>query len=71
MGEIRMKILYYTWNENSQIDIIDVLMRMGHQIVKCQIPFSNYEIDENCTYNLEKIFCEKNVIYFYRLIFFH
>lgn len=65
-----MNILYYTWNENSQIDMLETLTHMGHQVIKCHIPFTNYEMDTEFTCALEKIFCEKQCDVFLSFDFF-
>ena len=54
-----MRILYYTWNENSQRDMAESLVKLGYNVSCCNIPFSNYEEDKCFTDNLEKIFKEK------------
>lgn len=54
-----MKIFYYAWHENSQNDMVQGLQRLGHDVVKCYIPFKNYEEDEEFTTNLEQIFKEQ------------
>ena len=51
-----MRILYYTWNENSQRDMAESLVKLGYNVSCCNIPFSNYEEDKCFTDNLEKIF---------------
>ena len=54
-----MRILYYTWNENSQRDMAESLVKLGYNVSCCNIPFSNYEEDKCFTDNLEKIFKEQ------------
>ena len=51
-----MRILYYTWYENSQRDMSESLVRLGYEVVCCHIPFSDYEEDEKFTEALEKVF---------------
>ncbi len=41
-----MRILYYTWFENSQEDMEETLISLGYEVVKCNIPFKDYEEDE-------------------------
>ncbi|MEY8392763.1 DUF3880 domain-containing protein [Lachnospiraceae bacterium 45-W7] len=41
-----MRILYYTWFENSTEDMAQTLVLLGHELVKCNIPFQDYETDE-------------------------
>lgn len=40
-----MRILYYTWFENSEKDMEEILLQLGHEVVKCNIPFQDYEED--------------------------
>lgn len=65
-----MKIFYYTWFENSEQDMAEALTRMGHCVVKCHIPMSNYEEDKNFTGNLERIFLEQQCDMFMSFNFF-
>ena len=36
---MHMRILYYTWFENSQEDMEETLIFLGNGVVKCNIPF--------------------------------
>lgn len=65
-----MKILYYTWNENSQIDMLDALSYMGHEVIKCEIPFLDYNVDAAFTHNLEKVFNKNKCDIFLSFDFF-
>lgn len=65
-----MKIFYYTWFENSEQDMMDGLMRLGYDVVKCHIPLKNYEEDEEFTTNLEQIFLEQGCDIFLSFDFF-
>lgn len=65
-----MTIFYYTWTENSQIDMMEALMRMGHSVIKCHIPLQDYEEDEEFTSNLERIFLEHECEIFLSFNFF-
>ena len=60
-----MRILYYTWYENSQRDMSESLVRLGYEVVCCHIPFSDYEEDEKFTEALEKVFFEHNCDWFF------
>lgn len=40
-----MKILYYTWNENSRDDMLWAWKILGHETVICDVPCRNYEQD--------------------------
>ena len=42
-----MRILYYTWFENSSQDIAETFVFLGHELIKCNIPFQDYEQDES------------------------
>ncbi|MEY8235465.1 glycosyltransferase [Lachnospiraceae bacterium 66-29] len=50
-----MRILYYTWFENSQEDMEETLIFLGNGVVKCNIPFEDYEQDQAFTEQLSKI----------------
>ncbi len=50
-----MKILYYTWFENSQEDMVETLIYLGHSIIKCSIPFEDYEQDANAMEQLSGV----------------
>lgn len=65
-----MKIFYYTWHENSEKDISEALLRLGHSVVKCHIPLKDYENDEGFTENLERLFKEKGCDIFFSFDFF-
>lgn len=65
-----MNILYYTWNENSQIDMVEALNYMGHRVIKCNMPFQNYEEDVEFTRELERIFYEEQCDIFLSFNFF-
>ena len=68
--ENNMRILYYTWYENSQKDMSESLSRLGHEVICCHIPFSNYERDDQFTELLEKTFIEYNCDCFLSFDFF-
>lgn len=50
-----MRILYYTWFENSSQDMAETLIYLGHELVKCNIPFKDYEEDEGFTGQLSQM----------------
>lgn len=50
-----MRILYYTWFENSQEDMEETLVFLGNGVVKCNIPFQDYEEDQAFTEQLSKV----------------
>lgn len=50
-----MKILYYTWNENSRDDMLQTLKILGHETILCNIPCRDYEEDGELMSGLEKI----------------
>ncbi|MCI9446047.1 MAG: glycosyltransferase [Lachnospiraceae bacterium] len=49
-----MKILYYTWNENSRDDMLWAWKILGHETVICDVPCRNYEQDEELAASLER-----------------
>lgn len=53
-----MKILYYTWFENSQEDMVETLIHLGHSIIKCSIPFQDYEEDAKAMEQLSGVIRE-------------
>ncbi len=53
-----MRILYYTWFENSQEDMAETLVFLGHEVVKCNIPFQDYEKDDEFTERLSEVIKE-------------
>lgn len=53
-----MRILYYTWFENSQEDMTETLAFLGHEIVTCNIPFRDYEEDEEFAKQLSEVIKE-------------
>lgn len=65
-----MKIFYYTWHENSEQDMNEALIRLGHEVVKCYIPLKSYEEDAEFTANLERIFLEQKCDVFLSFDFF-
>lgn len=65
-----MNIFYYTWYENSEQDMAEALTRMGHCVVKCYIPFNDYEKDDDFSKNLERIFTENQCDMFISFNFF-
>lgn len=67
---MNMRVLYYTWNENSRKDMMEALARLGHEVIGCSIPFSDYEKDETFTVALEKVFLEYNCDCFLSFDFF-
>ncbi|MCI8495314.1 MAG: glycosyltransferase [Lachnospiraceae bacterium] len=50
-----MRILYYTWFENSQEDMEETLLLLGYEVVKCSIPFQDYENDEMFRQQLSEV----------------
>lgn len=65
-----MRIFYYTWNENLQVDLNDTLVQLGHTVIQCHIPFSNYDEDAFFSSNLEQIFLEQQCDFFFSFDFF-
>lgn len=56
---MRMKILYYTWNENSREDMLQTLKCLGHKIVVCDTTCRDYEQDKELSACLEKMIGEQ------------
>ena len=54
-----MKILYYTWNENSRDDMLLALQSLGHEIAVCDTPCQDYEQDTALSACLEKMIGEQ------------
>lgn len=65
-----MKLLYYTWNENSQRDMAESLVRLGYNVICCNMPFSNYEEDKEFCIVLERLFKERECDCFISFDFF-
>lgn len=65
-----MKILYYSWFENTMQDMIDTFLTFGYEVVKCTIPCSNYETDQAFTNNLENILQENHYDFIFSFNFF-
>lgn len=49
-----MRILYYTWNENSRDDMVSTLQRLGHEVTICSEPCCDYENDVELVASLEE-----------------
>lgn len=65
-----MKILYYTWNENSQEDMLQTLRGLGHEIVVCDTPCQDYEQDKALSACLEKVVGEQTMDCIFSFNFF-
>lgn len=65
-----MKLLYYTWNENSQRDMAESLVRLGYNVICCNMAFSNYEEDKEFCVVLERLFEEQECDCFISFDFF-
>lgn len=50
-----MKLLYFEWKENSRDDMIATLQCMGHSVIRCHIPYREYEHDREFMERLEKV----------------
>ena len=61
-----MRILYYTWTENSKEDMLETLKTLGHDVVVYDTPVQNYEEDPAFTGQLESLIRETRCV----LIFF-
>ena len=51
-----MTILYYFWGENSEHDIEQVLLQLGHRVLKITYPFKDYNQDELFFEQLHNVF---------------
>ncbi len=49
-----MRILYYTWEENSRDDMVSTLRGLGHQVEVCAAPCRDYEDDAELAAILEE-----------------
>ncbi len=50
-----MNILYYAWYENSENDMMDSLLALGHNVTRIRYPIHDYENDENFVEQLQNI----------------
>lgn len=50
-----MRILYYTWDENSRDDMVSTLQGLGHEVTVCSVPCRNYEEDMDLAASLEEV----------------
>lgn len=65
-----MKILYYTWNENSRDDMLETLRILGHKVILCETPCRDYEQDRGLMSSLEKIIQEQGMDCIFSFNFF-
>lgn len=65
-----MKILYYTWDENSRDDMLETLKILGHKTILCNTPCKDYEQDEGVISSLRKIIQEQAVDAIFSFDFF-
>lgn len=65
-----MKILYYTWNENSRDDMLETLKILGHKVIICDTPCRDYEQDGGLMSSLEKIIQKQEVDCIFSFNFF-
>lgn len=56
--ECYMRILYYTWYENSKKDMVDTFETLGHKVIECNISFQSYERDEIFEKQLKRMVLE-------------
>lgn len=50
-----MKILYFEWKENSRDDMIAALQYLGYSVIRCHIPYREYEQDKDFMERLEAV----------------
>ena len=65
-----MRILAFTWFENSWKDMARALVRMGHEVLRCSIPLKNYEEDAVFMERLEQLVLEKDCDLIFSFDFF-
>ncbi len=65
-----MRILYYTWFEHSQEDMAETFLFLGHTVIKCQIPFQDYEQDGRFMEQLSGILSESSCDVIFSFNFF-
>ena len=65
-----MKVLYYTWSENSKMDMEQTLLRLGFEVVICDISFQSYEEDAVFTEQFENAISENKCDFIFTFNFF-
>ena len=65
-----MRILYYTWKENSKEDMVDTLQKLGYDMTVCDMPFQNYEQDDIFAEKLENLIIEQQCDFIFSFDFF-
>lgn len=50
-----MKIFYYTWKENCENDMAHSLQRLGHDVIKCYLPFFVIQGDDANAGKMEEL----------------
>lgn len=65
-----MKILYYTWNENSRDDMLETLKILGHEVIVCDTPCHDYEQDVEVTSGLENVIRKQEIDCMFSFNFF-
>lgn len=53
-----MTILYYTWRENSENDMMNSLQQLGHDVIKCYLPFQ-YNADSDAVRQVKNLLTKK------------
>lgn len=65
-----MKILYYTWNENSRGDMLETFRSLGHEVIICDIPCRDYEQDIEVISGLEEVIQKQEIDCMFSFNFF-
>lgn len=65
-----MKILYYTWNENSRDDMLETLKILGHEVIICDTPCRDYEQDAEVMSSLKEVIRKQEVDCMFSFNFF-
>lgn len=65
-----MRILYYTWFENSEKDMVQTFISFGYEVVKCNIPFEDYERDDAFEKELRRIVLDTQCEWIFSFDFF-
>ena len=65
-----MRIIYYTWEENSRDDMVGTLRGLGHEVAVCAAPCRDYENDVELAASLEEIMRSQHVDCLFSFNFF-
>ncbi|MCI9527356.1 MAG: glycosyltransferase [Lachnospiraceae bacterium] len=65
-----MRIIYYTWEENSRDDMVGTLRGLGHEVAVCAAPCRDYEYDVELAASLEEIMRSQHIDCLFSFNFF-